>query len=101
MRILVNGEERELRAVTSDGIEWTGDLLGDYDDLHYDRETDDYTMSEEAYAWWEVLIDKLNQINELEDELDDEARSEYIAGAFDGPDLESETDMRLKWLKSH
>lgn len=37
MKILVNGIEKELIAIGANGVEWTGDLLGNYDALHYGR----------------------------------------------------------------
>lgn len=36
MKILVNGTEKELIARGMNGIEWTQDLLGNHDALHYD-----------------------------------------------------------------
>ena len=45
MKILVNGAERELIANGINGIEWTNDLLGNYDALHYDSELEAYTLS--------------------------------------------------------
>lgn len=101
MTILVNGEARELEAIGKNGIEWTNDLLGNYDALHYDNEKEAYIMSEEDFAWWEPVVDMLNEINDLEEELDEGARAEYEAENFDYCDLDDECRARLDWLKNH
>lgn len=98
MRILVNGEERELTAIGNNGIEWTRDLLGNYDALpEYDEEADASIMSEDDFDWWQKEIEKLNEIAELEEELDDEDFSQYYKDC-DGADLEQQTEMQLNWL---
>lgn len=100
MKILVDGKEMELKAIGKNGIEWTNDLLGDYDALHYDKEQDACTMTKEEFAWWEPVVEMLNEINNLEEELDEQARAEYEAEYWPS-DLDNEAKARLEWLKSH
>ena len=47
MEIYVNGTKKELEAIGTNGVEWTNDLFGNYDALHYDTKTEQYTMTEE------------------------------------------------------
>lgn len=100
MKVMVNGEVRELTAIGINGIEWTNDLLGNYDALHYDDELDEYAMTEDEFDWWEPVVDMLNEINELEQELDEDSRAEYEA-EFWPSDLDDESRARLEWLKNH
>jgi len=76
MKILVNGTEKELTAIGKNGVEWTNDLLGNYDALHYDEDEDAYTMSEDEFDWWESVVKDLNKAQELEDELLDDMGEE-------------------------
>ena len=101
MTILVNGVEKELVASGKNGVEWTNDLLGNYDALHYDEDTEQYIMTEDEFEWWAPVVDMLNEINDLEQELGGEARSEYEAEDFDYADFDSEVKSRLDWLKNH
>lgn len=100
MKILVNGTEKELKAIGKNGVEWTNDLLGNHGALHYDEDVDQYFMTTDEFEWWELVIDMLNQIGELEDKLDDDARAEYEAEGFTYSDLDDEVRARLEWLKS-
>ena len=100
MTILVNGEAKELEAIGKNGIEWTQDLLGNHDALHYDDEQDAYIMGEDDFAWWEPVVYMLNEINDLEGKLTEEARAEYEAEHW-SIDLDSECEERLEWLKNH
>jgi hypothetical protein len=99
MKILVNGAEKELKAIGANGIEWTNDLFGSYGSLHYDNNSEKYIMTEEEFSWWEPVVEMLNKINELEEELDDETREEYEAECFPS-DLDDEVKARLKWLEN-
>ena len=101
MTILVNGEEKELVAIGKNGVEWTNDLLGGYDALHYDENAEQYVMTEEEFEWWAPVVDMLNEINDLEQELGDEARAEYEAENFNYADFESGLESRLDWLRNH
>ena len=47
MKIMVNGIVKELEAIGKNGIEWTNNLLDNYDALHYDDEKEQYTMTED------------------------------------------------------
>ena len=64
MEIIVNGAKKELAAYENgkNGLEWTEDLLGNYNALKYDNENECYKMSEEDFNWWEKQIKKLNKI---------------------------------------
>ncbi len=99
MTIMVNGKARELKAIGKNGIEWTNDLLGNYDALHYDEEQDAYTMDEDEFEWWEPVVEMLNEISGLEEELDEDARQEYETEYWPS-DLDDEAKARLEWLKS-
>lgn len=98
MKILVNGVEKELVANGNYGIECTNDLLGNYDALHYNADLEQYTMSDAEFEWWEDVIDMLNEVSELENELDSDAREEYEVESW-ASDLDDETRGRLNWLK--
>lgn len=100
MRIIVNGEEKELEAIGENGIEWTSDLLGNYDALRYDDEQDQYTMTEDEFAWWEPVVKMLNEINALEGDLDEDTKAKY-KGEHWSNDLDDEVKERLVWLKNH
>lgn len=100
MTIMVNGVEKELEAIGKNGIEWTNDLLGNYDALHYDGDNEQYTMTEDEFAWWEPVVEMFNEINDLEEELDEDSRAEYEAECWPC-DLDDEAKARLEWLKDH
>lgn len=51
MTIMVNGVSKELEAIGKNDIEWTNDLLGNYDSLHYDEDNEQYTMTEDEFSW--------------------------------------------------
>lgn len=92
MTIRVNGAEREIKAVGSNSIEWTIDLLGNYEALQTD-EDGNYTMSEDDFAWWEQIV-------EMEQELSTAQRADYEAEGFYYSDLEDVVAARLDWLLS-
>ena len=75
MKILVNGTEKELIARGMNGIEWTQDLLGNHDALHYDGDIDEYIMAEE------------------------EARAEFDQEYWPS-DLDDMAESELEWLKN-
>lgn len=100
MMVVVNGVEKELEAIGANGIEWTNDLLGNYDALRYDEESEQYTMTDDEFAWWEPVVTMLNDISVLECELDEGARAEYGAECWPS-DLDDEAKARLEWLKDH
>ena len=98
MKILVNGVERELVANGNHGVEWTNDLLGNYDALHYNADLEQHTMDEEEFEWWVDVVNMLNEVSELESELDSDAWEEYEAENW-ASDLDDETRSRLMWLR--
>ena len=100
MTILVDREVKELEAIGKNGIEWTEDLLGSYEALHYDEEREQYTMTKEEFEWWVPVVDMLNEINDLENELDEDTRAEYEAEYWPS-DIDTEAKARLEWLKNH
>lgn len=99
MKILVNGVKKELIANGINGIEWTNDLLGNYGALHYDREHESYTLSEDEFDWWEEVIEMLNEVVELEESLSSDDREEYDTETWPG-DLDDEVKAKLAWLRS-
>lgn len=101
MIVMVNGMEKELTVIGEYGIEYTQDLLGNYDALHYDRDKEQYVMTEEEFAWWEPVIGMINEIDDLENGLDEHAAAEYGAETdhFSGFDLKDELKLRMDWLK--
>lgn len=99
MTIMVNGAAKELKAIGKNGIEWTNDLLGMYGSLNYDKDSEQYTMTEEDFEWWESVVDMLNEISCIEDELDEDAREEYEAEYWPS-DLDDEARARLEWLEN-
>lgn len=103
MIIMVNGIEKELEIIGENGVEYTEDLLGNYDALHYDKDKEQYIMTEDEFAWWEPVVDMLKEIDDLENELDEDARAEYDSELdyFGGFELKDEMELRLDWLKNH
>lgn len=98
MKVLVNGVERELVANGINGVEWTNDLLGNYDALHYNADLDQYTMDEGEFDWWDNVIDMLNEVSELESELDSDVQEEYESEIW-ASDLDDEVRGKLSWLR--
>lgn len=99
MKILVNGIEKELIARSANGVEYTGDLLGNYDALHYDENINECIMTEEEFEWWAPVIDKLNEIEDLLTELDEETRTEFDQECWPY-DLDDMAEAELEWLKN-
>ncbi len=97
MLIMVNGKEKELTAKGIHGVEYTRDLFGG--SVEYDEEQGEYVMSEEDFAWWNRIVNMMNEIHDLEEELDEDDLLAYQNECF-GCDLESETEGKLEWLKS-
>lgn len=103
MKILVNGEVKELTAWNTSAreTEWTEDLLGNYENpsYKYDEEKEMHTMSQSDYEWWEDIITKMNSTLDMEDELSDEEREEYKNEIFPDADLETEVNAKFDWLE--
>lgn len=105
MKIMVNGTERELTAIGNNGIEWTNDLLGNYDALHYDEDTDSYVMSEDEFDWWEPVVEGLNKVQELENELlynmDKDTETEYMEALESMNDLDDKVRIQIEFLENY
>lgn len=50
------------------GCEWTSDLIGNSNALHYDDEKEMAVMSQEDIEWWSNTIEGLNKIEDLTEE---------------------------------
>lgn len=98
MKIFVNGEKRELKAIGTNSMEWTRDLLGGYG--IYKNEDGLFEMGEDDFLWWEGIVEKFNEIIELEQGLNKDQRADYEAEGFCYCDLEDEVVARLDWLLS-
>lgn len=105
MTIYVNGEARELVAIDMRHmLEWTDDLLGNFSALHYDPETEKYTMDEDEFEWWDDMVDRQNRISYLISRLTYEQAEAYYeeckVGTFSGYDFDDETDLELDFLET-
>lgn len=101
MVVLVNGEERELTAIGTNGVEWTHDLLAEHDAISFDEEKENYVMDEEFYDWWSNVIDKMNEVQELEDELKLSGKALEEYQNCGGHDFESDINAQLEWLRDY
>ncbi len=99
MKILVDGEIKYLTAIdTNNDVEWTEDLLGNFDSLHFDEDKDMYTMSADDFEWWSDIVDKLNKIEDMERELTNEEFETYCSECGGECDLETTVNAQLEWL---
>jgi hypothetical protein len=71
MIIYVDGEKKELIAFGKNDIEYTNDLLKNYDAVHFDEENDRYTMNSDEFEWWDKIIEMINKITDIANELND------------------------------
>lgn len=73
IRIRETQEVKDLEIRAKNGIEWTYDLLGNYDALHYTIDTEEYEMDQEEYEWWQKYIENHEadeqEVMELAEEL--------------------------------
>lgn len=73
LRIKETQEVKVLEIRDRDGIEWTMDLLGNYDTLQFNDKTGEYEMSQEDYNWWSEYIKNHKadeqRVTELAEEL--------------------------------
>ena len=99
MKISVDGEIKDLKAIDKNGFEWTQDLLGNdpSPSYHYDEDKEMYTMSADDFEWWSDIVDKLNKIEDMERELTSEELEEYHSESFVG-DLEYTVEAQFNWL---
>lgn len=52
LKIRETQEVKVLEIRDKNGIEWTKDLLGNYNALQFNDETEEYEMNQEDYEWW-------------------------------------------------
>lgn len=72
IRIKKTNELKDLSIVDSNGIEWTGDLLGNNNAISYNNETEEYEMSEDDFEWWnEYITNYENDEKEIEELAED------------------------------
>lgn len=57
IRITGTTELRDLTIKDNNGIEWTSDLLGNANALHYNESNGFYEMSHEDFDWWDEYIE--------------------------------------------
>jgi len=94
MKILVNGEERNLSIIDrKSGCEWTHDLITAPN--FWNDETEQYEMSEDDYNWWNEYITGVEKYESLaeemiEDGFDSEEVWNTINEAIGGIDLEDQ-----------
>ena len=73
LRIKETQEVKVLEIRDKNGIEWTMDLLGNYDTLQFNDKTGEYEMSQEDYDWWSEYIKNHKadeqRVTELAEEL--------------------------------
>lgn len=65
---LVNGKELTLEMRDENGVDWSGDFIGN---THHGMESDgdgNYICSQEDYEWWDRVIDDHVSMNEMIDE---------------------------------
>lgn len=101
MKVMVNGEVKELEYVTTSGCDMVQDIIGNFESFPFD-EDGNRIMSLDQYDWWSSEIDKLSRIGSLleELELDNKDFNRYIKETC-GCDLETQTNMQLAWLKEY
>lgn len=104
MKILVNGEERNLSIIDrKSGCDWILDLLGNYNALVQD-ENENYVMDEDDYNWWSEYIAGVEKYEDLaeemiEDGFDSEEIWNVINEAIGGIDLEDQPARALEALE--
>ena len=101
MKVIVNGEVKEIEYVVASGCDIAKDVIGNYEEFECD-EDGRLIMDEDQYDWWTDEIDKLIEIDELIEDLEikDELFNQYTRETS-GSNLEGETDMKLAWLKEY
>ena len=103
MRILVNGEMKELEAIGVNGIEWTEELLGQHSvgEFHWNDDVETYETDEDSFAWWKKMVEKLNHMQELENGLTDVEKERYLYEMSNNGNtsLEDDTNKRIAWLE--
>lgn len=93
-KLIESGRIVDLSIETAEGIDWTMDLLGNYDALsddrfRYDEDEDVYHVEYLEYEWWRVVIAKLEWADRVIEDLKSAVEGdEYdrIAAILDSPD---------------
>jgi hypothetical protein len=73
MKIFIT-ETKEFKTLTikSNGVEWTGDLLGNHD-VKFNADAEAYEMTQEDFNWWSEYIESRKadeqEVTELAEEL--------------------------------
>jgi hypothetical protein len=80
IKILESGKIEELEAVSSSGVEFTRDLLGNNDALHFNDDTDEFEMKEEDFDWWKEYIDNYNSDEIKKEEIIEELNDLELDG---------------------
>jgi hypothetical protein len=105
MKLLVNGEVRELNIYDSNGIDWSNDLIGnntDWSQYKTDEDTELKIVDEEFFNWWSEYIENYTadeeEMNDLVAEFDLDASDIKlrIADEMDGRDMEQEHYIKQK-----
>lgn len=97
MKILVNGKIETLTANGINDTEYTNDLIGMYTNLDCDNDGMPI-MSNDDFAWWSDVIDKLNRIDEIRIAANGAGREDDFYNAVNtisDCDLDHQTDMQL------
>ena len=101
MKVIVNGEVRDLEYNTTSELDITRDVIGGYESFPHD-EDGRWIMTEEQYDWWIDEIDKLTKIDDLLEELDlEDDDLDQFYKETGSCDLEQQTDMQLAWLHEY
>lgn len=98
MKIYNTTTKREVQLTIIDGktgTEYTQDLIGNCDDLHYNSDLERYEMDQDGIDWWSNAIDGLENIDRLQVDAKEllpfneyEELEERIAQEGDACDLE-------------
>ena len=99
MRILVNGDLKNLTAIDHKGGEYTNDLLCMYDALKYSEEDEEVVMSEYDFYWWQDVIDMLNKISIIQELAYSNGNQEEFdseVNTISDCDLDQQTAMQLE-----
>ena len=101
MKVMVNGETKELEYVTASGCDVSQEVVGSYESLKFDK-GGNVIMTHDQYDWWTTEIEKLVKIDDLLVEISFDGKDYYqYANETNGCDLETQTNMQLAWLKEY
>lgn len=101
MKVMVNGETKELEYVTASGCDVSQEVVGSYESLKFDKDGN-VIMTHDQYDWWTTEIEKLVKIDDLLVEISFDGKDYYqYANETNSCDLETQTNMQLAWLKEY